>query len=104
MSTEWRSGYVTIPGVIPVIAADINGVRWNGWVVPRFTREAAEQVAKASVEKGDYESWEWENDCLVMTFKPEASEDDEASMWTPDPDGKYQVGAYEWTWEEVVAV
>jgi hypothetical protein len=100
----WAPGHVHIPGGITAgvapVPAQISDLRWNGWAIPRFTDDNAMVVAQASVDQGDYRTWGWVDDVLVLVPDP-AAFDGPVETFQPDPDGWYYLGSAAWTWEDL---
>ncbi len=100
--------------------------RWNGFLSPRFTLETVKQIA-ADCQKGIEEFGRDSQDEILVLEAPELNEaDDEgeerkaavvlhirwsyihsdgpatcATVIAPGEDGRYAIGAWEWTWAEV---
>jgi hypothetical protein len=128
--SDWRDGGLVrtrtqIAGVIPALDCYTRpGDRWNGFVTPRFEREAADAVAWATNEgigrdqeqgldpEENYLAW-YDRDADAYGFCPLwASGTDEAKEYTDYYDGfdavvdgrpvrLYAIGAWAWTWEDV---
>lgn len=99
--------YVTIfihaDGTDPMFPALLDEVRWNGWEVPYFRPEVLPQI----------EAW-----CAQLTTVMELVDTihrDAEGNWVMNygqwegtdvistrPDGRYCVGGWLWTWQEVV--
>lgn len=82
--------------------------RWNGWVIPAFTREAAQQVMdwtnNAAAEYPDgfaSARWDGENIILHEAWWDEGEQDE---VIEPSADGRYGIGAMAWTWYEKPAL
>lgn len=103
--TRADNGGVTIDGAGPIFPAWTDeDVRWNGWLVPHFTREAAERVVTwlnaSYAEVGDgSDRAEWDGDVVVVHcpvyegepgYRPERVEADEH--------GRYCIGGFTYTW------
>ncbi|MEU4260240.1 hypothetical protein AB0F84_29405 [Streptomyces fradiae] len=100
--------------------------RWNGWLSPRFTLETVKQIA-ADCRKLIEEFGRAHQDEIRVIEAPELSEMSEdgeelkaaivlhirwgyihsdgpatcATVVEPGEDGRYAIGAWEWTWSEV---
>lgn len=95
-----REGFVDIDGgtSFPCLIADGG---WNGWAMPYFSREVAEQVL---AQYGEGYTPSWNGDQLVMWNQVESDEDqfrDLVDRYTDD-DGVhfYGIGAGSWIWAE----
>ena len=76
---------------------------WNGWECPRFTKETAEHIAKRMVATPDVSitSWRWDGDTLItVEEEPHHDGDIDEDHWRPDPEGRYHLGSWSWTWQE----
>lgn len=85
--------------------AQIADRHWNGWAVPRFTREVAERIVRDQVEMvaefPDSPTLTWDGDKIVFTTPAGVYEDHEVvDILSPD-DGWYYIGAMDWCWQEV---
>ncbi|MCK2240066.1 MULTISPECIES: hypothetical protein [unclassified Crossiella] len=77
--------------------------RWNGWVLPAFTREAAEHVVDwtnklHSEEPDEFCSASWDGVDVLLT-SPEANEDADPECYVPDRHGRYDFAAGHWRWQ-----
>lgn len=97
----------------PYDAEILDGETWNGWVIPRFTREVAEllmadvNAATPSDIADERETLQWSPNGraiqMIRTMWDAAGDDGvpETSVETiePDADGRYAIGARAWIWE-----
>lgn len=81
--------------------------RWNGWARPRFSRDVAEHIATwVNADEGDRTAeFSWEGPVLVHVNFAEADEDPdyEPRRYEPDAEGRYDVGAGSWIWDDISA-
>jgi hypothetical protein len=70
-------------------------VRWNGFLCPRFEREAAEKVVDW-INNGEYQCAHWDGETLVVT---DTESDPAEERFTVDTDGLYPIGAFAWRWD-----
>jgi hypothetical protein len=95
---------VTIDGVGQFRAWVDDRERWNGWLVPRFTRAVAEEVmAWLNAEHADVgdgsDRAEWDGE--VWVHHSPMYEDSGYAPERLQPglrDGRYPIGGYSWTW------
>lgn len=101
---------------------------WNGWLVPLFSREAADQILQVNAEivarhgPDSVSAFRWYGDVLVerdpqmldlgaalpdwpQTLEEVRSEratnvDSPFEVLDPTPTGRYAVGGFAWTWME----
>lgn len=76
-------------------------VRWNGWVTPAFDRAEADKVIAAmTADTEDFGCrFRWDGDTLFMAESDGAEWYDEEQVG-PDANGRYPIGAWNWTWAE----
>lgn len=68
---------------------------WNGWALPAFTREVAEEVVKwINTDSGGLNA-EWQKDAIVIR---DPDRPDEPEIVEPDDNNRYWIGAFSWTW------
>ena len=102
MKDHLRPGFVSLPDdEAPWWPAHIViGQRWNGWAIPGFARETAQQIAdylNALSDDGNTRC-EWVGDDLYVT-ENKGTEGEYRERAGPD-DGLYWIGAYSWCWYE----
>lgn len=103
MKEHLRPGFVSLPDdEAPYWPASIvKGQRWNGWAIPGFTRDVAQQIAdylNAAPGDGGVRC-EWgAGDALYVT-ENKGTKDEYTERAGPD-DGLYWIGAYSWCWTE----
>jgi hypothetical protein len=87
---------VWLDDAIRPMLAEVHGDRrWNGWAIPRFTREQAESIAEfCNTDDSDLAMW-WDGDVLVCRDEQGV----EVDRWAPDSLGGYAVGASSWVWD-----
>lgn len=90
----------------PFPAKVLTNYRWNGWVIPRFSKETAEKLVaqfnEATEGHPDNGTLSWEGENVVLTTPAGAYDENEwRDVFEPDPDGYYPIGAMSWTWSEV---
>jgi hypothetical protein len=101
-----HDGYVVADWSGSTYPAKISSYRWNGWAVPRFTKEIAEKiVAEIQADADEYpdnDVLSWEGDRIKIVSPVYSAEDPayEPEYVDPDADGMYGVGAMSWTWWE----
>lgn len=79
------------------------GPRWNGWLVPSFTRSEAEKVVEWL--NGQYALYpdgsdraEWDGDAVIH-HTPMYEGEPFYRPWRVEPEeGRYYIGAMNWTW------
>lgn len=99
---EWRAARVTVDDGATVVDAEVRtDVRWNGWAVPRMTRDACETVLAAIAADGPYIVMADGDDYLL--FWDEEDDDDALERIAPNADGSYSPGAFAWCWNVVPA-
>lgn len=91
---------ITLDGQLTATAARIDKERWNGFVMPYFTRETVDQImsdlaALYDADDDDAPSHKWEGDVLHLT------EGEDTGMIPPTNDGLYPLGAGAWVWSLV---
>jgi hypothetical protein len=104
MSTEtvWHAGKVAGDWAEAEYEALIADHRWNGWAVPRFSRQVVDQIISginADTEdagEGPYLYWTTSGSLVIDT-----NEGEEVEVLDPDPEGLYPLGAWAWCWYEV---
>lgn len=74
---------------------------WNGWAMPYFSREVAEQVL---AEFGEGYAPSWDGDTLTMWNQVESDDDQEREYVERFTDANgveyYAIGAGSWIWAE----
>jgi hypothetical protein len=118
MSTpSWVPAMVAIgEDMGPYAAQIVADQRCNGWVVPRFTREVAQQVVAdlnaintAAINTGeDVDPFEaelarFDGDDILIIQAPGTDEEQIVERVTPDAEGRYRLGGYRWCWSRVDA-
>lgn len=103
MKDHLHNGFVSLPDdEAPWWPARIiTGQRWNGWAIPGFTRETAQEIAdylNALRDEGDVRCT-WSGDELFVTEHAGDAEGGYTERAGPD-DGLYWIGAYAWCWFE----
>lgn len=96
---------VSLDGTVSQVPALVGPERWNGWVVPAFTREAAEVVVaalNATYARFDGDACdraEWDDD-VVVVHSPEYEDEPgyRPERVVPDEHGRYRIGARCYTW------
>jgi len=100
----WNKGQVSLDGFGPYPAEVDQDQRWNGFAIPRFTRDVAERIVREICSDGDdttYTEWHWEGDVMVIGVDPEAyDEPSPDERFEPDSDGMYAIGAWSWCWDD----
>lgn len=79
----------------------LQGARWNGWALPYFTKDVAQQVMDWTNKLAgeDPEAWaaaRWDDDNIVLSY----ADDPEYSRIEPNEHGRYGIGARAWCWSE----
>lgn len=86
------------------------GSRWNGFATPSFERAQAERViAWVARSYADYDpenvptTFAWDSDVLVQSDHEydDGTSDEHIQRIEPDRHGRYPIGAYSWTWQEI---
>jgi hypothetical protein len=107
VTTRWIPAHVAIDTVLgPYPAQVAAGEHWNGWAVPRFTREVVERIAAdthALAERLDPDT------VVLVRLRGRRAElvtdpgtgEEAIKTVTPDADGRYAIGARAWTWDVV---
>lgn len=101
---------VTLDG-IGTYDAVIADHRWNGWAIPRFTLQVAEQIVadfarfngQHIAEGGDVADCEllkWDGDDIIVTSM-RGTPDEHSERVTVDEDGFFHIGGMSWTWSVV---
>ena len=78
-------------------AAAIDGTRWNGWVMPHFTKPQAQRVAAWFWKHGADGTPRLHLDTTTGAFI--GTEDGEPVEYPANTDGTYSLGAANWCWE-----
>jgi hypothetical protein len=93
--------YVALADRKPVFPAKIDDKRWNGFVRPRFGREAADAIAawlntpnSSDSVTEDY-TVNFDDDVMIVNDTSMG----ETYRFEPDDDGRYAIGAGDWIWE-----
>lgn len=70
---------------------------WNGNAVLAFREEVARKIVDAfALDPGDGDArLIWRADGVVV----DACEDGTVTLYAPDADGRYQIGAFQWAWQ-----
>lgn len=85
------------------------GQRWNGWAVPFFTKEVADQILDDLIENGVGSVWYTEaDDTFYYHIYDGEIEEFEDVEWTEghnlEIDGQlvrvYSIGGHSWIWDE----
>ena len=95
---EWRASYFTFwyenPRAGGIWPGYHRGQRWNGWMVPHFTREVATKLldelcdsAPLDTDKHEGYSWEWRGD-VIHLWDGNADEEWDIEPKTAIVDGK----------------
>ncbi|MGH3737568.1 MAG: hypothetical protein ACRDT6_18460 [Micromonosporaceae bacterium] len=102
---RWAPALVAIDDLLGPYPAQVRiGRTWNGWAIPRFSREVCERIAAdtqrlAGVMPGAVEV------VRVAGNRVRITRDGDPGGWVevvePDLDGMYGVGAMAWTWSVV---
>lgn len=98
---------VTIDGTLLFPCLD-EGHRWNGFVCPAFRRPVAEAIVAALQAEQECEadpdglSLRWDGDAIVVAaLNHAATPGYEPDRVVPRADGRYTLGARDWTWTMV---
>lgn len=97
-------------GIDPETADDIfvgyhdPSIRWNGWATPAFARSEAERVIawinRTADKFGTDDQYRAHMaDGVVIITQPD--EPNYSERYAPDADGRFAIGAFGWTWQEV---
>lgn len=85
--------------------AEIDANGWNGWVIPYFTPAVAARVVadqQARVQGFDDEfDLRWDGSEIVLTYPDYGDGHRDFERIAPDATGRYCIGGWLWTWEEV---
>jgi hypothetical protein len=76
------------------------GVRWNGWVCPSFSRPECERLMRDLVREGVCHTARYDD--KLDAFVTQSENEEEPSTWScgsVDDDPYYAIGAFAWTWE-----
>jgi hypothetical protein len=78
---------------------------WNGFATPSFDRtNATKVIAWVTQAEGDWAdpttTFRWDDDVLLMTETHSPGEK-YVTRIEPDDHGRYPIGAYSWTWNEI---
>ena len=111
MSTpSWVPALVAIgEDMGPYAAQILADQRWNGWVIPRFSREVAQRVvadlnavnAAGDVDPFEAELARFDGDNILIIQAPGTDEEQIVERVTPDAEGRYRLGGYRWCWSRV---
>lgn len=100
---EWTPALVAIDDLLGPYPTQVRvGRTWNGWAIPRFTREVAARIA-ADTQRlaSDSLSGPVEMVYVVGDQVRITHHSDNEELVEPDQDGMYGVGAGAWTWSVV---
>jgi len=98
----YSPGTFTLEGIEEKFEGWTDGLTWNGWARPCFTREVAERILQASGHR-------WSYDPSADEFTVFTSEDDDPEQFKGETiqlgDGgsvsAYFVGAGAWVWDKI---
>jgi len=98
----YSPGTFTLEGIEEKFEGWSDGLAWNGWERPCFTREVAERILQAS---GYHWSYEPAEDELIVTTSPDAEPEHFRAETIELGDGGcatvHFLGAGSWMWEKI---
>ncbi len=97
------------PDLGPYPAEILANQRWNGWVIPRFTREVTERIAAdlaasnaaTAVHPLDAQIVRFDGDAALIVAAPGTHAEEVLDRVDPDGDERYCVGGFRWCWSTV---
>ena len=101
----WKAGTVSADWLGGAkFPAEISDHDWNGWAVPRFTREVTGEIIEDMMRYPEHErghqdlSWHTDPEDGTEYVRIEDLPTGNVEFVAPDLDGFYPLGAWSWTW------
>lgn len=93
-----KNVYIEAFGTFPALTQE--GVYWNGFECPYFTKEVADKIMESVNKYGDTISMSYDKEEDAYIYFEEGHENERFPSMEVEGQKYYAIGAFSWTWTE----